>query len=254
MSVSTKRSLAAKKAWVTRRAKKKKMEEAKQSKKKTTFQEVKKRVNGRQSCREVFRSEILHVVEYSPQIRVCKFDHCHRPNERRHLAMPYMQFTRYLGKQGLSLHVSFTNKPLKDISQNVFFPPLPNVWYPSLQVCLMNCPNHSFDAVINDFWNTQYLDCEDWYAYPVLDKETPMRTYLRWERMTRQDPAFILNVEWTHPCRLDKIPLFDLYGDLSHGTSGKPEYGGSGTNRRDGPIREFAVVPYCRGNPNRKLD
>jgi len=269
-ALTAKRSLAAKKAAATRKKKLATLQKAKievQSKSMTrknpsrsnnkmatiTKEDMKKarnRVGDRQSCREVFRSERMHVVEYPPQVRVCKFDHCHRQNERRHLAMPFMQFTRFLGRQGLSLHVSFTNEPLESLKQEVFFPPLPNVWYPSLQVCLMNCPNISFEAVMRDFWNTQYLDCEDWYGYPVLDKETPMRTYLRWERMTREDPTFILDVKWTHPCRIDAIPEFDKGGKLTNGRSGKPEYGGTGTNRRDGPIRGFAVVGHNHG----KLD
>jgi hypothetical protein len=204
------------------------------------------RVAERESCREVYLSELLHVVEYPPQVRVCKFA-MHGQNSQRYLAMPFMQFTRYAGEQGLSLHVSFTNEPLQSIKQEVFFPPLPNVWFPSLQVCLMNCPGTGFTQVMKDFWNTRYLDCEDWYCFPVLDKETPIRTYQRWERMTKEDPTFILDVEWTHPCRLDAIPEFDLHGTLRNGRSGKSEYGGTSTNRRDGPIRGFAVVGRQRG-------
>lgn len=218
---------------------------------------AKKHVNERDSCREVFRSKIMHVIEYEPQVRVCKFA-IHGQKSQRYLSMPYMQFTRYLGKNGLSLHVSFTNEPIQSIKQEVFFPPLPNVWYPSLQVCLMNCPGITFEQVMKDFWNTRYLDCEDWYAFPVLDKETPMRTYQKWERMTKENPAFILDVEWTHPCQLEAIPDFDNGGKRvtteggGQAVSGNPAYGGSMTNRADGPIRSFAVVRH--GDSNAKLD
>ena len=203
-----------------------------------------RRVGSRKSCREVHRSRYMHVVEYPPQIRVCKFNlHCQ--NSQRYLAMPFMQFTRYLGKQGLSLHVSFTNEPLRSIRQEVYFPLLPNIWYPSLQVCLMSVTSTDFAQVVRNFWNTRYLDCEDWYCFPVIDRETPMRTHQKWERLTKEDPTFILDVKWTHSCRLDAIPQFDVGGNLSEGTSGKPEYGGTPINRKDGPIRGFAVYG-CR--------
>lgn len=208
----------------------------------------KDRVQNRESCRDVFRGKIanreMHVVEYEPQVRVCKF-HLHGQNSLRYLAMPYMQFTRYVGEYGLSLHVSFTNEPLQSISDDVYFPPLPNVWYPSLQVCLMNCParDGNFSGVMKYFWNTRYLDCEDWYCFPVLDHETPMRTFQKWERMTTDDPSFITKVQWTHKTKITDIPRYDHGGDLCAGRSGKPEYGGTATNRNNGPIRGFAIIP-----------
>jgi hypothetical protein len=207
--------------------------------------QAKKRVVERESCREIFKDDRLHVVEYPPQVRICKFD-LYGHHEQRWLAMPYMQFTRLYGKQGISLHVSFTNTPIETIEQEVFFPPLPNIWYPSLQICLMSSPDGRFATVIHNFWNTRYLSCEDWYCFPVLDKETPMRTYQKWERMTQEDPSFILRVNWTHPTKICDIPKFDVGGPLCIGRSGKPEYGGSNTNRNNGPIRGFAVVPYNR--------
>lgn len=214
----------------------------------------KKRVEDRESCREVYRDERLHVVEYDPQVRVCKFA-IHGQKFQHYMAMPYMQFTRFLGSQGLSLHVSFTSQPVEDINQDVFFPPLPNVWWPSLQVCLMQCPGTSFNDVMRDFWNTRYLDCEDWYCFPVLEKETPMKSYKRWERMTLEDPTFILDVNWTHPACIAKIPEFDHGGiQADQKFMGKKEYGGSLTNRFNGPIRGFAVVAYGDGRRQRVLD
>jgi hypothetical protein len=215
------------------------------------LQNAKAHIMNRQSCREVYRDEILHVVEYPPQLRVCKFKICGQ-NFKHELAMPFMQFVRYLGKYGTSLHVSFTNEPIQDIHQEVFFPPLPNVWYPSLQVCLMTSPNNRFETVIANFWNTRYLDCEDWYSGPVLEYETPMKTYVRWERMTKEDPKFITNVSWTHPCYIADIPQFDHGGSRASGMSGKREYGTDPTNRADGPIRNFAIVKY--GESQKKFD
>jgi len=202
------------------------------------------------SCREVYKDKQLHVVEYPPQIRVCKFCLCEQYFNHE-LAMPYMQFTRYLGKMGTSLHVSFSNEPIRYIDQEVFFPPLPNIWYPSLQVCLMHAPNNKFEVVITNFWNTRYLDCEDWYSFPVLEYETPMKTYVRWERMTKENPNFITKVAWTHPCRIAEIPQFDIGGPRSDGMSGNPKYGRDPINRKDGPLRDFAVVKYQKSSPKK---
>lgn len=206
---------------------------------------AKTRVVNRESCREIYRDAKMHVVEYEPQVRVCKF-HLYGQATMRYLSMPYMQFTRYLGAQGMSLHVSFTNKPLQSIQDDVYFVPLPNVWYPSGQVCLMSCPNGQFETVMKNFWNTRYLDCEDWYCFPVIEKETPMKSFQKWERMSADDPSFITKVQWTHSFRIVDIPRLDVGGDLNSKQFCKPEYGGSHTNRFAGPIRGFAVVPYHR--------
>lgn len=216
--------------------------------------EIKTRVKNRESCRDIFRSAKMHTVEYEPQVRVCKF-HIHGQMFQHYLAFPYMQFTRYLGTQGLSLHVSFTKEPLKSIEDDVYFPPLPNVWYPSLQVCLMSCPGTTFELVMRNFWETRYLDCEDWYCFPVLEHETPMKSYKRWEVMTLENPAFILEHNWTHPCKLTEIPLFDVGGSKANGAClGNPKYGGGHTNRHAGPIRGFAVVKYGGGTRSQILD
>lgn len=198
--------------------------------------------------RKIFRDGIqlsngkiakLDVVEFEPQIRMCKFN-MYGKQDRHYLAMPFMQFTRYWGRYGVSLHVSFTPLPLQSIHDPVFFPPLPNIWYPSLQCCLQHCPSPSFQDMMAYFWNTRYLDCEDWYAYPVLDKETPMRSYKRWEQMTKEDPTFILDVEWTHPCLITEIPHTDNHLPASYKCN--PEYGGTDVNRHNNDIRSFAVV------------
>lgn len=244
-----KRISAGTKSWITRRKNRLKKNRDKEA---VPTPATTKKV-GLTMGREVYRSDVLHVVEFEPRIRMCKF-HLHGQNSQRQLAMPFMQFTRYLGKQGMSLHVSFTNEPMKELDQDVYFPLLPNVWYPSLQCCLMHCDSTAFSDLVANFWNTRYLDCEDWYCFPVLDKETPMRSYKKWERMSLEDPKFILSVEWTHPCRLDLIPKFDQGGELIGNQSGKPEYGGSDTNRRDGPIRSFAVVSYDSNKRKKVLD
>ena len=226
----------------TKKTSKKKALKSPSEKDPLTLQEATVRVKERESCREVYRTKKMHVVEYPPQIRVCKFK-VHGQRTRHHLAMPYMQFARYAGNQGTSLHVSFTNEPIKSIKTKVYFPPLPNVWYPSLQICLMHAPNNTFEACIKNFWNTEYLDCEDWYCFPVLREEYPMKTYKGWARMTKDDPNFITEIKWTHPCRLDQIPEFDTGGKQATMTKvGNPKYGGSHTNRFNGPIRSFAVV------------
>jgi len=193
--------------------------------------------------REVFKSDRLHVIEYAPQVRMCRFDMRSSLNRKfsMQLAMPYVQFSRYLGISGTSLHFSFTNKPISGIRDTVYFPPLPNIWYPSMQVCIMIAQAATMTHLIETFWNTEYLDCEDWYSGPILAKETPMKTYKQWAEKTKEDPRFILDIEWTQPACIAEIPKFDQNGSRCKGFDGNLDYGTNSTNRRNGPIRNFAV-------------
>lgn len=192
--------------------------------------------------REVHKDEKFHVVEFEPQCRTLKMS-MFQKRTKRYLAFPYTQFTRYFGRSGTSLHLSFTNKPIKKIDQTVYFPPLQNIWYPNLQCCLMHCASSEFQTMMDYFWNTEYLDCEDWYSVPVLDKETPMRTYMRWEEMTKEDPDFILGVKWKQKAKISEIPEFDMGGSKYSKIFG--DYPGTPTNRQ-GLIRTFAIVPAGR--------
>lgn len=202
--------------------------------------------------REIHRDAKMHCIEYKPTVRMFKFSFQH-VNSIRSLAVPYMQFTRYAGHYGTSLHISFTNEPLESIEHDVYFPPLPNVWWPSLQVCLQHCEDAKLETMMRYFWNTRYLDCEDWYCMPVLDRDLPMRTYERWEKMSLENPNFILGVKWTDPCKISDIPKFDEGGTLVNGHNHKEHSGGytcrwpgSITNRKFGSIRNFAVVRSSR--------
>lgn len=160
----------------------------------------------------------MEVIEYEPQIRVCKFL-LYGKHSQHYLAFPFMQFTRLWADSMTTLHVTFSNEPMKDgqdgLTQELAFPPLPNVWYPSCQCCLMSSPSDTFQDMMAYFWNTRYLDCETWYCFPVLDKETPMRTYPKWEKMTREDPNFILDVDWQH-----KVSIVEM---LEECNGGKPK-------------------------------
>lgn len=181
----------------------------------------------------------LEVIEFLPQSRTCKF-HLYGNHTKHFLSFPFMQFTRIWADGMTTLHVSFSQEPLEEgldaLSQEIGWPPLPNVWYPSGQCCLMHSPSNTFQDMMTYFWNTEYLDCETWYSFPVLDKETPMRTYQKWEKMTKEDPSFIMDVEWKH-----KIRIIEMLEECSGGSPVRHPVSGWCSNPEHGR-RSFAAV------------
>ena len=126
------------------------------------------------------------------------------------------------------------------MKQEVAFPPLPNVWYPSCQCCLMSSPSNTFQDMMAYFWNTRYLDCETWYCFPVLDKETPMRTFPKWEKMTKEDPEFILDVDWKH-----KVRIIEMMEECKGGNPSRHANSGWCSHSSNGR-RDFAAVRGSR--------
>lgn len=158
----------------------------------------------------------LHLIELPPQSRVIKFNLNGR-HERRFMSFPFVQMGRFDPSGGknkmVSLHVSFTNKPMTSMDDDVFLPMLPNCWSPSLQVCIYP-QNGNFQHFVELFFGAWFTSTEKYLGWNTLSKAKFVdidgnnqvlgvdgckdTAYKTWEQHTKKDPNFSLRVEWPY--------------------------------------------------------
>ena len=126
--------------------------------------------------REIYKEGCLYVVEFPPQQRTIKIDLRQKKKGQQvtqtfYLGFPYMQFYW----NGSSLHLSFTKKPVKDITKNrVSFPFLPNIWLGSIKICLgfheffTGDPEGDIKKAIRVFWEQHFYFNDCWYGPWIL--------------------------------------------------------------------------------------
>jgi len=166
--------------------------------------------------RVLFYDKTLHLIEFPPQARNIRFNLNGR-HEKRYLSFPYVQMGRFDPSGGketqVSLHVSFSNKPMTSMSDDVYLPMLPNCWSPSLQVCIY--PNNStFQHFAELFFGAWFTSTEKYLGWNNLSKAKFVdidgieqtlgpdgckdTAYKFWEQHTKKDPNFALRVDWPY--------------------------------------------------------
>ena len=166
--------------------------------------------------RVLFYDKMLHLIEYPPQTRIIRFALNGR-YEKRYMSFPYVQMGRFdpsAGKEEMvSLHVSFSNKPMTSMKDDVFLPMLPNCWSPSLQVCIYP-QNSDFQHFVELFYGAWFTSTEKYLGWNTLSKAKFVdidgieqtlgpdgckdTAYKVWEQHTKKDPNFSLRVNWPH--------------------------------------------------------
>lgn len=157
----------------------------------------------------------LHLIELPPQTRIIKFNLNGR-YERRFMSFPFVQLGRFdpsTNNKMVSLHVSFTNKPMTSIDDPVYLPMLPNCWSPSLQVCIYPT-NPNFEHFVELFFGAWFTSTEKYLGWNTLSTATftdingveqnlgpdgcKDTAYKVWEQHTKKDPNFAVRVNWPH--------------------------------------------------------
>jgi hypothetical protein len=168
--------------------------------------------------RVLFYDNFLHLIEYPPQTRLVRFNLDGR-YEKRYLSFPFVQMGRFDMSGGnnkmVSLHVSFTNTPMKSMDQPVYLPMLPNCWSPTLQVCIYP-KNPQFEHFVELFFGAWFTSTEKYLGWGNLSKAVFLNeegqvqrlgpddwkstAYKEWEAHTKKDPTFSTRVNWPYPC------------------------------------------------------
>jgi hypothetical protein len=119
-------------------------------------------------------------VEFPPCERIVKTSDCD-VKKAYSLPFPYTIFIRHEE----TLHLFFANKPIESFSDEVYFPPLPNI-YPRFNICLTGF--YSTDEAIKKFWDTSYYTDQSWpgcYLVKFLG---------RWKGWEKKEDA--TKIEW----------------------------------------------------------
>jgi hypothetical protein len=96
-----------------------------------------------------------------------------------------------------SMHLAFSNKPLKNLKQNVNVPLLPNMGSGHATLCCKNLkssqstPMEVAQDVITQFWQSQF----NYMLFTPKNRDT-IKTFEEWAQKTKENPLFVLNIEW----------------------------------------------------------
>lgn len=122
-----------------------------------------------------------------------------------YLPFPYMQFIIFTPERGVTaeVSVSFTKTPISSLNDEVYHPPLPNI-YDNYKACLGPISRFaSDDDVISRFWNTKFHQTQTlWQVSSILegsrkfskgwlDGSTPF-SYEAWEKSESD------KIHWEH--------------------------------------------------------
>lgn len=162
------------------------------------------------------------VVEQKPQVRTVFFDegflreeggiHGFRIDSLSEqvegyrglqLAFPYVVFLVRLWRGEYdSLFVFFSKKPLSSLDEQIFLPNLPNTDYNG-HVCLGMGEPEGFTVstrvqeIITHFWQSQFNnDMRERNYDRSVRCDDRVQNVARWQEESREDPSFILDVDW----------------------------------------------------------
>lgn len=147
--------------------------------------------------------------EIRPQCRMISVRHVTPKNDlgvdaKYYLAFPYMQFTIFWTERVLQktlvnkLYVTCSNAPLVD-AKGASVPCLPNIQN-DLSVCRLGLNMSSIDPcwdAISSFWQSKFVE-NDGGTYPAYTRiaSAKLWNFNKWQELTRNDPNFILKIEW----------------------------------------------------------
>lgn len=135
------------------------------------------------------------MVEYEPHCRMVLMN---RNQNKMHywLSFPYMQFT----KSNQKLYVTFSKAPVNNETREdwtvLYFPLLPDIRFDCEAAIGCGAVGVTeLDKLISLWWSYYMTISSQWKGCQLLSG-TLMKNYKKWEQMTRNNPEFIMDVEF----------------------------------------------------------
>lgn len=122
------------------------------------------------------------------------------------LSLPYVVYVvntiknRDSGFSYSSMHLAFSNRPLKNLKQEVNVPLLPNMGSDRGHATWLCCKNLASSKptpmevaqdVITQFWQSQF----NYMLFRPKNFDT-IKTFEQWAEKSKENPLFVLNIEW----------------------------------------------------------
>lgn len=183
----------------------------------------------------------IYVVEQSPQMRTVKFNWNKRNGEGREyrLAFPFIVFiVTVVNNKFYSLHLFFRNQPLRNCTDDLFCPSLPNldrdfkVCFPVPTASNGN-PVKVVEETIQNFWGSEFNKDLDAFFAAAQSSFSQISSLEKWERESRNNSHFVLALNWQSA----KLSVIDATGKIVTNTRG-----GAQTNQ--GAVNISALKSY----------
>ena len=153
-----------------------------------------------------------YVIEQPPQVRTVGWNNKEHAG-RWAFAFPYIVFIVVIGnkkKDFITLHAFYRNEPLSGVSDDLFFPALPDVMHGKYdngerfsEVCFPGTEiSGNVDAVVSSvlqsFWNSDFqMSVHQGSFFPLYKTKLPQIWELKkWHAATKKDPQFVLSLPW----------------------------------------------------------
>lgn len=149
------------------------------------------------------------IVEQKPQVRTVQFsrdfvNHYSKKEKRQYtLAFPYIVYLiKFNNNNYAGSRLFFRNTPLRSLQSRLGFAGLPNL--DGSNFCIGNFKHsksnsgffHRVQEVISHFWQSEFnTDWADGYRR-AASNNPQMKNLSKWEKSTREDPMFILSMDW----------------------------------------------------------
>jgi hypothetical protein len=155
----------------------------------------------------------LVLVEESPAVRTVAFN-SKQGQGYFGLAFPYVVFAIYLFKDSNApvVRVAFANKPITSLQSKVYTPNLPNhlsTLCMDVQVEWDDTLAENVNHIIEKFWNTSFNNDMADNFNEFASQDIRFSDLATWEGHSRENPLFVLSVDWPQETTLEKFLQID---------------------------------------------
>lgn len=153
------------------------------------------------NCKFAFHRDgaSMFVIEQAPQVRTISY-----LKKTFQIALPYVVFTATFNRNGdfAYLQVFFKTTPLRNVSDELLCPALPNIGETAYMACFPS-PNSKgatrsqlVEEAIQNYWGSNFNNDLRAFHRSASSRFSQLETFDVWQKHSKHDPRFVLGLAW----------------------------------------------------------